>query len=293
MSTRGSKVILVTGATDGLGKQVARDLAARGMTVLLHGRSQAKGEATLREIEEATGRHNLAYYNADFSSLDAVRRLADEIQADQEHLDVLINNAGIGAGSRRARRRESADGYELRFAVNYLAPFLLTHRLLLFLRRSAPARIVNVASVGQEPIDFGNVMLADGYDGLRAYRQSKLALVMFTFDLAEELAGSGITANCLHPASLMDTKMVSATDYFGPVMTTVEEGADAVEYLALSGEVEGVTGEYFDGTQRARANPQAYDREARRRLRTFSEQLVGLKEPREWAGSLSMDELQS
>ncbi|MEJ2558128.1 MAG: SDR family NAD(P)-dependent oxidoreductase [Anaerolineae bacterium] len=273
-----NQVILVTGATDGLGKQVARDLAAQGATVLLHGRSREKGEATLQEIRDATGNQKLMYYNADFSSLDAVRGLAEQIQADQDRLDVLINNAGIGAGSRPARRETSADGYELRFAVNYLAPFLLTYRLLPLLRRSAPTRIVNVASVGQQPIDFDDVMLEDGYDGLRAYRQSKLAQVMFTFDLAEELSESGITVNSLHPASLMNTKMVLETDYFGGPMSTVEEGAHAVEYLATSPELDAVTGEYFNGEHRARANAQAYDKEARRRLRMLSQALTRLKE---------------
>jgi len=278
VQTLRNQVILVTGATDGLGKRVARDLGAQGATVLLHGRSREKGEATLQEIREATGNPKLIYYNADFSSLDAVRQLSKEIQADQERLDVLINNAGIGAGLRQSRREKSTDGYELRFAANYLAPFLLTHRLLSLLRRSAPARIVNVASAGQRPIDFDNVMLEDGYDGLRAYRQSKLALVMFTFDLAEDLRKSGITVNSLHPATLMSTRMVLETDYFGGPMSTVEEGAHAVEYLATSPDLGGVTGEYFDGKQRARANAQAYDKEARRRLRILSEQLTKLKE---------------
>ncbi len=273
-----NQVILVTGATDGLGKQVARDLAVQGATVLLHGRSREKGEAALQEIRDATGNQKLMYYNADFSSLDAVRRLAEEIQTDQDRLDVLINNAGIGAGSRPARREMSVDGYELRFAVNYLAPFLLTYRLLPLLRRSTPARIVNVASVGQQPIDFDDVMLEEGYDGLRAYRQSKLAQVMFTFDLAEELSQSGITVNSLHPASLMNTKMVLETDYFGGPMSTVEEGAHAVEYLATSPQLDAVTGEYFNGERRARANAQAYDKEARRRLRMLSQQLTRLKE---------------
>ena len=276
MNTFGGKTILITGATDGLGKQVALDLAAGGATVLMHGRSRQKGEATLQEIRKATGNQNLIYYDADLSSLDAVRRLSDEIQADQRRLDMLINNAGIGAGSRGDRREKSADSYELRFAVNYLAPFLLTLRLLPLLRQSAPARIINVASVGQQRIDFDNVMLEDVYDGLRAYRQSKLAQVMFTFDLAEELRDSGITVNSLHPASLMNTKMVLETDYFGRPMTTIEEGAQAVEYLATSSELDGVTGEFFDGMQRARANPQAYDKEARRRLWRLSEHLVKL-----------------
>lgn len=271
-------VILVTGATDGLGKQVARDLAARAATVLLHGRSREKGEAALREIRDATGNRKLIYYNADFSSLDAVRELSDQIQAAQKRLDVLINNAGIGAGSRRAPCEKSKDGHELRFAVNYLSPFLLTHRLLPLLKRSAPARVVNVASVGQQPIDFDNVMLDSGYDGLRAYRQSKLALVMFTFDLAEDLRESGIAVNSLHPASLMNTRMVLETDYFDGPMSTVEEGANAVEYLATSPEVEGVTGEYFDGKHRAQANPQAYDKEMRRWLRMLSRQLTRLNE---------------
>jgi NAD(P)-dependent dehydrogenase (short-subunit alcohol dehydrogenase family) len=278
VQTLWNQVILVTGATDGLGKRVARDLAAQGATLLLHGRSREKGEATLQEIRDATGNQKLNYYNADFSSLDAVRQVSEEIQADQERLDVLINNVGTGAGSRQARREKSTDGYELRFAVNYLASFLLTHRLLPLLRRSAPARIVNVASAGQWPIDFDNVMLEDGYDGLRAYRQSKLALVMFTFDLAEGLRKNGITVNSLHPASLMSTRMVLETDYFGGPMNTVEEGAHAVEYLATSPKLGGVTGEYFDGKQRARANAQAYDKEARRRLRMLSEQLIKLKE---------------
>jgi len=276
MQTVNKQVILVTGATDGLGKKVALDLAAQGATVLLHGRSQEKGEAVLRNIREATGNRNLKYYNADFSSLNDVRHLAEQIQSDQERLDVLINNVGIGTGMRQSRREMSSDGYELRFAINYLAPFLLTHRLLPLLRRSAPARIVNVASVGQQPIEFDDVMLESGYDGLRAYRQSKLALVMFTFDLAAELAGTAITVNCLHPATLMNTKMVHETDYFGGAMTTVEEGAEAVEYLATSPELDSVSGEYFDGKRRARAIGQAYDREARRKLRELSEQLTGV-----------------
>jgi NAD(P)-dependent dehydrogenase (short-subunit alcohol dehydrogenase family) len=272
------QVILVTGATDGLGKRVAIDLAAREATILLHGRSPEKGDAAIQQIRDATGNQKLHYYNADFSSLDDVRQLSEKIQADQKHLDMLINNAGLGPGSRRSRREKSMDGHELRFAVNYLAPFLLTHRLIPLLRRSAPSRIINVASVGQQPIDFDNVMLEKGYDGLRAYMQSKLAQVMFTFDLAADLKESGIMVNCLHPASLMDTKMVFDTDYFGSPMSTVDEGAQAVAYLAASSDLDGVTGDYFDGKQRSRANSQAYDKQARRQLRILSEQLTHLRD---------------
>lgn len=273
-----NQVILVTGATDGLGKQVAFDLAARHATVLLHGRNREKGEAALQQIRDATGNQRLFYYNADFSSLDEVRLLAEQVQAGQRRLDVLINNAGIGPGRRLPRRENSIDGHELRFAVNYLASFLLTHGLLPLLQRSVPARIINVASVGQQPIDFDNVMLENDYDGLRAYRQSKLAQVMFTFDLAEDLKESGITVNCLHPASLMPTKMVLETDYFASTMSTIAAGAQAVEHLAVSVDLDGVSGEYFDGKLQGRANPQAYDKQARQQLRMLSKQLTHLRD---------------
>jgi NAD(P)-dependent dehydrogenase (short-subunit alcohol dehydrogenase family) len=269
-------VILVTGSTDGLGKSTARDLAAAGATVLLHGRDPERGDAAVREIHEETDNDRLHYYVADFSSLEEVRRLAHEVTADYDRLDVLVNNAGIGAGRRGETSRDlSRDGYELRFAVNYLAPFLLTRLLLPLVRRSEPARIVNVASAGQSPISFDDVMLERGYDGMRAYAQSKLALVMFTFDLAGELEGTGVIANSLHPASLMDTKMVFET--FGSASSSVREGTDATVRLAISPELRRVTGRYFDGQREARAYEQAYDPEARERLRRLSEELTGLR----------------
>jgi NAD(P)-dependent dehydrogenase (short-subunit alcohol dehydrogenase family) len=270
------QTILVTGATDGLGRALAGDLAARGATVLLHGRSAERLEETRRELGQATGNDRLRTYLADLSSLREVRRLGSEVAGGQERLDVLVNNAGIGgAGPRQA----SVDGYELRFAVNYLAPFLLTHLLLPLLGRSAPARIVNVASVGQAPIDFDDVMLERGYDPMRAYAQSKLAQVMFTFELAERLraAGeSGVTVNALHPASLMNTKMV--LESYGYTMSTVEDGVQATLRLVVSPELEGVSGRYYDRLREARADAQAYDPEARRRLWRLSERLAGLPE---------------
>ena len=269
-------VILVTGSTDGLGEATARDLAAAGATVLLHGRGQERGDAAVREIREETSNDRLHYYLADFSSLEEVHRLADEVMADHDRLDVLVNNAGVGAGQRGETSRDlSRDGYELRLAVNYLAPFLLTRLLLPLVQRSAPSRIVNVASAGQSPISFDDVMLERRYDGMRAYAQSKLALVMFTFDLAEELEDTGVTANSLHPASLMDTKMVFET--FGSASSSVREGTDATVRLAISPELEGVTGRYFDGQREARADEQAYNPEARARLRRLSEELTGLR----------------
>jgi NAD(P)-dependent dehydrogenase (short-subunit alcohol dehydrogenase family) len=268
------QTILVTGATDGLGRALARELASLGATVLLHGRDQKRLEEARREIGQATGGDRLRAYRADLSSLDEVRRLAREVTGEQERLDVLVNNAGIaGEGPREL----SADGYELRFAVNYLAPFLLTHLLLPLLRRSAPARVVNVSSVGQVPIDFDDVMLERRYDGLRAYRQSKLAQVLFTFELAERLRADGergVTVNALHPATLMDTKMAIGT--FGYAMSTVQDGVEATLRLAVAPELEGVSGRYFDRLREARADPQAYDPAARRRLWDLSATLTGL-----------------
>ena len=278
MRDASERTIMITGATDGLGRRVAEDLAGLGATLLLHGRSPDKGEAVLAAIRDATGNTRLRYYNADLSSLAEVRRLAEAVAADQPCLDVLVNNAGLGAGPRPKERETSADGFELRFAVNYLAPFLLTRMLLPLLRRAAAdkgeARIVNVASAAQQALDFADPMLERGYSGMRAYSQSKLALVMFSFDLTRELAGSGVTVNALHPASLMDTKMVR--EWFGTPRSTVEEGARAVERLVLTEELAGVTGEYFEGQRQARAAAQADDEEARRRLRQMSERWVGL-----------------
>lgn len=263
------KTILVTGATDGLGRRVARKLATKGATVLLHGRSRERLEATFEEVREETESEKLRYYLADLSSLGEVRGLAGQIVSDAEHLSAVVNNAGIIS----RERKQSEDGYELTFAVNYLSHFLLTNLLLPLLRASAPARIVNVASAGQSPVDFGDPMLERRYDAMRAYSMSKLAQIMFTFELAERLPDTGVSVNALHPASLMDTKMV--TEAFGYTMSTVEEGAEATVRLAVSPELEGFTGRYFDGKREARAKRQAYNQEARERLWALSERLCG------------------
>ena len=256
-------VVLITGATDGLGRGLARALDAAGETVLVHGRSEERIADTLAELSDrARG------YRADLASLDEVRRLADEVLAAEPRLDVLVNNAGIGTTVPGGdERQESADGYELRFAVNYLAGFLLSRRLLELLRRSAPSRIVNVASAGQSAIDFDDVMLERHYSPVQAYCQSKLAQVMFTFDLAEELTGDGVTATCLHPATYMPTKIVRSP------ASTLAEGIDATMRL-ITGPAEEVGGRYFSGTHEARADAQAYDADARRRLRELSERLT-------------------
>jgi NAD(P)-dependent dehydrogenase (short-subunit alcohol dehydrogenase family) len=244
---------LITGATDGLGRHVARDLAAQGWTVLVHGRSAERAADVIPGART---------YIADLSSLAEVRRLADEVLASESSLDVLVNNAGIGSAA-GAGRQESADGYELTFAVNYLSHFLLTQRLLGLVQE----RIVNVASAGQQAIDFDDVQLEHGWSGTRAYCQSKLAQIMFTFSLAERLAG--VSVNALHPATYMHTKMVLQAR--GSSLSTVEEGALATERLILE---DVGTGKYFNGQREARADPQAYDADARERLWELSERLV-------------------
>src|SRR5918996_4642446 len=272
------QTILVTGSTDGLGRALATELAERKATVLLHGRDRKKGAATLGEISDATGNERLRLHLADLGSLNDVRGLATTVLAEYERLDVLVNNAGIGTGRGGGGKRDvSADGIELRFAVNYLAPFLLARQLEPLLVNSAPARIVNVSSAGQAPIDFDDVMLEQSYSGVQAYCQSKLALVMFTFDLAEELEGTGVTTNCLHPGTYMPTNMVRQAGV--DPMTPLEDGIAATMRLIGSPEVEGINGHYFDGTNESAPHPQAENPEVRRRLREISADLTGIEVP--------------
>ena len=267
------RTALITGATDGVGRVVARALAQQGWRVLVHGRDRPRGEALVREIEQAGGR--ATFLAADLASLAEVRRLADAVKQQTDRLDLLINNAGIGSVGSAPGRQTSADGHELRFAVNYLAGFLLTHLLLPLLKASAPARIVNVASAGQQAIDFTDVMLTRGYSGGGAYRQSKLAQILFTVDLAHELEGSGVIANTLHPSTYMNTTMVRQSGT--TPISTVEDGAAAILQLAVSPALDGKSGLYFNVLRESRADPQAYDAEARRRLRALSLELAGLE----------------
>ena len=266
------KTALVTGSTDGVGRLVARRLAEAGARVLVHGRNRERGERVVAAIEEAGGA--AAFLAADLASLAEVRGLAEAVRQSTDRLEILINNAGIGTGGAGALRQISADGHELRFAVNYLAGFLLTRLLLPLIRDSAPARIVNVASAGQQAIDFGDLMLGRAYSGTRAYCQSKLAQIMLTIDLADELRGSGVTVNTLHPATYMDTTMVRRAGI--TPWSTVEEGAAAILNLATSPALEGRSGLYFNGRSEARADAQAYDAEARRRLKAISLELTGI-----------------
>ena len=264
----GQQVVLVTGSTSGLGREVARRLGATGAFVIVHGRNRERGMAVVEAIE-SEGIGNARFYAADFSSIDQIREFGETILRDYDRLDVLVNNAGFGRAP--DERMVSQDGHELRFQVNHLSHFLLTRMFLPRLRASAPSRIVNVASAAQQAIDFDDVMIENNFSGGRAYAQSKLAQVMFTLDLAEELAGTDVVVNALHPATYMDTGMVRRAGL--TPRATVGEGAEAVMQLITSPDIG--SGGYFDQLQPARANAQAYDEEARAKLRRLSEELTG------------------
>jgi len=266
--SEGQRVVLITGSTGGLGREVARRLGVAGHHVIVHGRDVHRGSELVREIQEM-GRGSARFYAADLASLQEVRAFAQAVLRDYGRLNVLVNNAGIWL---EGPRRLSPDGHELHFQVNYLSGYLLTRQLLPLLRETPGARIVNVSSAAQRPIDFENAMLETGYSDSRAYAQSKLAQIMFTFDLAAELQDTDLTVNALHPATMMDTDMV--LDRGAQARASVHDGADAVIYL-MDGTGLG-SGRYFNQTTPARANDQAYDAEARARLRALSERLTGI-----------------
>lgn len=261
-------VALVTGSTSGLGRKVALRLAASGAHVIVHGRDSERGEALVKEIEKQ-GIGSARFYRADFARLADVRKLAEAIQRDYRRLDLLVNNAGIalfGSGERQL----SEDGYELHFQVNYLSHFLLTDLLLPMLKESAPARIVNVASGAQAPIDFNDPHIENNYSSGRAYGQSKLAQITFSMTLAERIEGTGVTTYSLHPATYMDTRMVRQAGI--QPRATVDEGADAVMQLITQENLE--NGAYFNRLAPAKAHAQAYDKEARERLWALSRRLA-------------------
>ncbi|MFD5596880.1 SDR family NAD(P)-dependent oxidoreductase [Streptomyces griseorubiginosus] len=258
--------ILITGATSGLGRYVAFELVRAGHVVLAHGRDRGRTESLVAELRlegEAEG------FVADLASLAEVRDLGARVAETRPGLDVLINNAGVGAGSPGSGRELSVDGHELRLAVDYLAPVALTRALLPTLTANAPARIVNVGSVGQEPLDLDDPEFTRGYAGFAAYCRAKFALAAHTFALAEELKGTGVSVNVLHPATFMDTAMVREGG-MAP-WSTVADGAPGV--LALATKDSG-TGGYFDGTSPARAHERTYDREVQQGLSSITDQLL-------------------
>ncbi len=267
------KTALVTGSTDGLGREVALRLGEMGAHVIVHGRSEERGLEMVGMINQGAG--SAEFISADFGSLAEARALAAAVIGRHDELHLLINNAGIGPGFNNGERAVSEDGNEMILQVNHLAHFVLTDLLLPMIKESAPARIINVASGAQSPIDFNDVNMEQDFDSSRAYAQSKLAQILHNFHIAPQLEGTGVTFNSLHPATMMDTTLVS--QMAAPPRTTVDEGAEAVMYLAISSELEGRSGLYFNGKNEARANDQAYDKDALERFDQLSRQLTDLE----------------
>ena len=280
-SSMAGKVCVVTGATSGIGLETARELARRGATVGLVGRDPEKTAAVLQRLRRETGNQRISSFLADLSSMARVRELGDAITAKYDRLDVLVNNAG----AMYVKRQETADGLETTFALNHLSYFLLTTRLLEVLKRSAPARIVNVASDAHQTatLDFDDLQLRKTYHYWTAYSRSKLMNVLFTYELARRLEGTGVTANALHPGEVATNfarnngRIARAVlSVMRLMMISPERGALTSIHLASSREVENLTGRYFDEKQReARSSAASQDRDAQARLWAISEQIAG------------------
>lgn len=265
------KTVLITGSTDGLGRELARALAADGAQVILHGRNAERGQALVEEIT-ATGTGSARFIAADFASLQAVRDFADTIANDYPRLDLLVNNAGI-AFFQAPERSANEDGHELQFVVNYLAGWILVNRLRQNLKATAPSRIINVASGSASPIDFDDVMLEKPDAHQRGYGQSKLAQVTMTNALAPAFVQDGITMISLHPATLMDTTMVKGLGI--PARTTIAEGRDHVMGLITAPSLQ-PGAFYVDGKPSQPNDPQASDPDAQAKLIALSNRLTGV-----------------
>ncbi len=276
-----SKVCLVTGSTSGIGFETAKALAEKDWTVVLHGRDKLRGKAALAKIWKETGNDSLDLVLADFSSLDEVRRMARDFKKKYKRLDVLVNNAATWPSGHRMSR----DGFEIAFAVNYLAHFVLTNKLLPLLKRSKPSRIVNVASRlhGADTIDFEAVRTEKGIGGMRAYKHSKLAIILFTYELADRLKDSGVTVNCLHPG-VVRTRLNREYPILGklweklPLLKSPKSGAETSVYLATSPDVNGVTGKYFINKKESKSSKTSRNLALRKQLWRVSAELTGIKD---------------
>lgn len=281
-SGMGGKVVLITGGTSGIGKAAATALAGMGATVVITGRNEERGKRALQEIREVSGNDGVELILADLTVQDEVRRLAEELRERHNQLEVLVNNAGLVL----SERTETPDGIETQLAINHLAPFLLTNLLLDLLKESAPSRIVTVSSDAHRwaKIDLDDLQSRKRYRGMQVYGKTKLANIMFTYELAERLEGTGVTANCMHPGGVNTNfgnnqggPMNLLFRLFKPFMRSPEQGADTLIYLASSPEVEGMTGKYLADRKVKAASDAAYDETTRKRLWEASEELTGLK----------------
>lgn len=282
------KIVIVTGATSGIGEETARVLAGKGAEVVLISRSQSKLDNTARMIHETTGSEKVATIQADLSSLAGMRGAAEEFLQRYDRLDVLVNNAG----GIFYERTESADGFEMTFALNHLSYFLLTNLLLDVLKRTASeqgeARIVNVSSGAHRGgrVNFEDLQKKRGYNSFGAYSQSKLMNVLFTYELARQVEGTNITVNALHPGFVATGFNANAQGILGNLVRVVEkivaispeEGAKTSIYLASSPDVKGINGKYWEKSKMVSSNAASYDAETQRRLWEVSESLAGLRE---------------
>ena len=278
-SSMKDRVCMITGANSGIGRATALELAKMGATLVMVARDQQKGESAMSEIRKATGNDSIDLLLADLSSLQSVRELAQRFQAKYPRLHVLINNAGLF----NQRRHVTPDGYEATFTINYLAPFLLTNLLLDELKSSAPSRIVNVSSVGHYNghIDFEDLNMEKNYGGWRAYQQSKLALVLFTRELAKKLQGTGVTVNSVHPGTVATNIWSRPMGPLGFIMsvpklfmTSPKKGAETVVYLASSPEAVKTSGEYWDKLKVKKSSEESYNEEVAKRLWEVSAKLT-------------------
>ena len=280
-SSMSGKVCIITGGSSGIGKATALGLANKGANVVMVGRDRSRGEATRTEIVEKSGNELVDLMPADLSSQESIRQLAEDFTSRYGRLHVLINNAGVFI----SKRTVTVDGIETTFAVNHLAPFLLTNLLLDVLKASAPARIINVTSSGERSgtINFDDLQGEGRYSGFRAYNQSKLAMILFTYELARRLEGTGVTVNCVHPGVVVTNLGRGTSGSFGlllrlmrPFFSSPEKGAETSIYLASSPEVEGVSCKYFAKKAEARSSEQSYDEATGRRLWQVSAELTKL-----------------
>jgi retinol dehydrogenase-12 len=288
-SMRG-KVCMVTGATSGMGAVTAHALAQKGAIVVVAGRSREKGEACIERIRRESGNPAVEFLRADLSSQQEIRALVREFQSRYERLDVLVNNAG----ALFLRRQTSVDGIEMTFALNHLGYFLLTNLLLDTLKASAPARIINISSLGHRGVhvDFDDLQACRHYNGLQVYRQSKLANLLFTYELAGRLAGTGVTVNAVNPGYVATNFALNnfplgdgwvgsvARGLYGLIAASPEQGARTAVYLATAPDVEGVTGKYFENGRQSRSSPDSHDREAAGQLWQASENMLQLAKGR-------------
>lgn len=281
MTMMNGKICLVTGATDGIGLVTAGVLAAQGAQVIIHGRNPEKGQRCVELIKQATGNSAVSFFQADFASLDQVRQMARELNDFVATLDVLVNNAGFAS---YATRKLSQDGYELTFAVNHLAPFLLTNLLLDKIRQADKARVVNVSSVAHKikPFDIDDLM-SERVKPIYAYGRSKFANILFSNELAKRLDGTGVTSNALHPGTIRSNFGKEATitrifyKYAAPFLKSPEQGAQTSIYLATSPDVENKTGGYYADCKLVEPDPSTKDPVLAQKLWIESEKLVGLR----------------